>query len=100
MPTFNSAAYIGESIESVIGQSFSSWELLIQDDGSTDATAEIVGRYRDSRIRYERQEHLGIWRLPETYNRALMRSRGRYVAILESDDIWAPGALQAQKTAL
>ncbi len=95
-PTYNHEKFIGKCIESVLAQTYPNWELLIVDDGSTDATSNIVARYKDKRIKYIRQNHLGIWKLPETYNNALRRSKGELVAILEGDDFWPPYKLEEQ----
>jgi glycosyltransferase involved in cell wall biosynthesis len=95
-PTYNHQSYIGACIESVLGQTFSEWEQIIIDDGSTDATLKIVDTYRDNRIRYFRQDNVGIGSLAVTYNRALSLSRGGLVAILEGDDIWNARKLELQ----
>lgn len=95
-PTYNHEKFIGKCIESVLAQTYPNWELLIIDDGSTDATSNIVARYKDKRIKYIRQNHLGIWKLPETYNNALRRSKGELIAILEGDDFWPPYKLEEQ----
>ena len=56
MPSYNTAAFIGESIESVLKQTYTKWELLIVDDCSTDNTEEIVKQYNDDRIKFFKQE--------------------------------------------
>jgi len=94
--TYNHERYIGPCIDSVLAQTFSNWELLIVDDGSTDKTQSVVQAYDDVRIRYYSQTNKGMWRLSETYNRALAEARGEYVAILEGDDLWPPARLQLQ----
>jgi len=95
-PTHNRRDYLGISIESVMAQTFPRWEHIIVDDGSTDATKELVEGYRDHRIRYIYQEHVGVDRLGETYNRGLREARGSFVAILESDDFWPSWKLERQ----
>jgi glycosyltransferase involved in cell wall biosynthesis len=87
-PTYNHGRFLAQAIESVLAQTFPSWEQIIIDDGSTDDTGEVAGRYRDPRIRYVRQDNRGIERLPETYNDALAMCRAPLVAILEGDDYW------------
>lgn len=87
-PTFNHGGFIGACVDSVLAQTFPSWEQVIVDDGSTDDTRSIIERYRDPRIRYVRQDALGLERLAETYNRALAICRAPLVAILEGDDYW------------
>lgn len=87
-PTFNHEHYIAACIESVIAQTYPSWEQIIIDDGSMDGTAEIVRRYKDSRIQYIYQENQGIESLAHIYNKALSMAAGDLIAILEGDDIW------------
>jgi len=85
--TYNQAQFLGQAIESVLGQSFTDWEMIIVDDSSTDETAKIIEPYLpDRRIIYlKNKKNLGIC---ATRNRALNESRGEYVAILDSDDVW------------
>lgn len=92
-PTYNHEAFIAQCIESVLAQTYSNWEQIIIDDGSTDKTAEIVRRYDDPRIRYFHQENAGIEALAHTYNRALSMAQGSLIAILEGDDCWPMGKL-------
>jgi glycosyltransferase involved in cell wall biosynthesis len=86
--TYNRASFLPEAIESVQAQSLVNWEMIIVDDASNDNTKEIVEHYcvQDARIQYYRNEkHLKI---SESRNRSLSYSKGRYVAILDSDDLW------------
>lgn len=95
-PTYNSARYIDSTIASVTQQTFADWELLLVDDGSTDTTIDLIGEWqeRDPRVRLLRNErNLGPG---PTRNRGVEYSRGRYVAYLDSDDIWLPDKLQTQ----
>ncbi|MDP1625104.1 MAG: glycosyltransferase [bacterium] len=88
VPTYNRADLIGEALESVLAQSFSSWELIIMDDCSTDNTAAIVRQFlaRDSRIRYIKNEkNLGIAR---NRNTGIELTKGSLIAMLDSDDTW------------
>jgi glycosyltransferase involved in cell wall biosynthesis len=94
-PTYNHAAFIAQCIDSVLLQSYGDWEMVIIDDGSTDATGEIAQSYTDSRIRYVRQPHQGIFALGRTYNDALSLAKGEIIAILEGDDFWPPHKLAA-----
>jgi len=87
-PTYNHEKFIGACITSVLQQTYSDWEQIIIDDGSTDRTAEVVHSYSDPRIRYFHQENHGIDALAQTYNRALSLARGELVAVLEGDDLW------------
>lgn len=100
-PTYNHEGFIGQCIESVQGQSFRDWEMIIVDDGSTDRTAEIAERYaaKDDRVVVISRENVGIFRLAETYNAGLERSSGSLVAILEGDDVWLPRKLELQVAA-
>lgn len=97
-PTFNSAAFIDDCIQSIQAQTHTVWEQIIVDDGSTDRTPEIVERYAraDQRIRLIRERHRGASRLAETYNVALDQATGAWIAILEGDDFWLPSKLEAQ----
>lgn len=92
-PTYNHERFIGPCIESVLSQTYSNWEQIIVDDGSTDGTQSVVERYKDKRIRYIRQQNQGIEALAHTYNRALSASHGSLIAILEGDDLWPPEKL-------
>ena len=93
MPAYNSEEYIRESIESVLVQTYSNWELLIVDDGSTDKTASIVQEYKDIRIHYLHQSNCGV---AAARNHGIREARGRYVAFLDSDDLWLPEKLARQ----
>jgi len=95
-PTYNHEKFIGQCIESVLSQTYTNWEQIIIDDGSSDRTQEIISQYVDKRIRYFRQENKGIWKLAELYNNALQLSKGEYIAILEGDDFWPPNKLELQ----
>lgn len=97
-PTYNHQKYIGECIESVKAQTFSNWEMIIINDGSKDKTLEVAKKCAggDSRIHVIHQENKGIFRLAETYNKALSFSKGEYIAILEGDDYWEPQKLKWQ----
>jgi glycosyltransferase involved in cell wall biosynthesis len=101
-PTYNHEKYLADCIESVLGQSYPEWEMIILNDGSTDRTSEIAATYRDadSRIRLVNQENVGIFRLSETYNKGVAMARGQYLAILEGDDCWAPNKLELQVQAM
>jgi glycosyltransferase involved in cell wall biosynthesis len=95
-PTYNHEKFIGQCIESILAQTYPHWEQIIIDDGSTDNTGDVVSRYKDSRIKYICQENVGIWRLAETYNKALNMSHGEFIAILEGDDFWPAHKLEKQ----
>jgi len=92
MPVLNGQAYIGEAVESILGQTFQDFELLIIDGGSTDRTPDIVGSYRDPRIRLLRTR----LNLIESLNEGLDRSRGEYIARMDADDIALPSRFEEQ----
>lgn len=86
IPVHNRARYVGTAIESILAQTFTDFELIVIDDGSSDNSLEVVESYTDPRLRLVPNEsNLGI---PATRNRGLDLSRGEYMAILDSDD-WA-----------
>jgi glycosyltransferase involved in cell wall biosynthesis len=94
IPTYNRADLIGRAIRSVLAQTYTNFEIIIVDDGSTDNTQEVVQKFGDSRIKY----------VPHDINRGLNNSRntgiknstGEYVAFLDSDDEWLPKKLEKQ----
>ena len=95
-PTYNCSQFIAETIESVLGQTYLNWEMIIVDDCSTDNTKEIVGQFleEDSRIRYmclEKNSGAAISR-----NCALREAKGRWIAFLDSDDLWKSDKLEKQ----
>jgi len=92
MPTWNRGWLIGAAIRSVRAQTFSDWELIVVDDGSSDDTAGIVAAFDDARIRYVTQTHAGQCR---ARNHGLSLARGPLIAYLDSDNIWYPGWLAA-----
>lgn len=94
MPSYNTAEYIGASIRSVLSQTYQNWELLIVDDCSTDNTDAVVAGFADSRIRYLRNEKNSGAAVSRNY--ALREAKGRWIAFLDSDDLWAPEKLEKQ----
>lgn len=93
-PTYNCGRFIAETIESVLAQSYPNWEMLIVDDYSTDNTKDIVSNYNDSRIKYHRLEFNSGAAISR--NTALKMAKGRWIAFLDSDDIWHPQKLEHQ----
>lgn len=91
--TFNKAASIEECIESVLKQTYSDYELIIIDDGSTDNTEQLLKKITDSRINIFTQENKGI---AKARNQALKMSKGEYIAFLDSDDLWEVDKLKLQ----
>jgi glycosyltransferase involved in cell wall biosynthesis len=98
IPTYRGAAHIAETLDSVLAQTHSDFELVVVDDASPDATQAIVAGYRDPRIRYLRNEkNLG----PQgNWNRALSEARGRYFKLLPQDDLLDRDCLAVQVAAL
>lgn len=94
MPSYNTAKFIGDSIESVLSQTYANWELIIVDDCSTDETDEVVSRFDDNRIRYLKNEKNSGAAISR--NRALREAKGRWIAFLDSDDLWFPEKLEMQ----
>lgn len=87
MPVYNLENYICDSIESVLNQEYSNWELLIIDDGSTDSTSQTVKQYPDKRISYIYQVNQGV---SMARNQGLLRAQGKYVVFLDGDDCLSP----------
>lgn len=95
-PSYNCAKSVEETIQSILSQTYTNWELLFQDDCSTDNTKEIVTKYaeKDLRIKYEcNAKNSGA---AITRNNALRRAKGKWIAFLDSDDIWLPEKLEKQ----
>lgn len=95
MPSYNTAAFIEETIKSVLAQTYENWELIIVDDCSTDNTDEGVAKLlSDSRIRYIKNEHNSGAAVSR--NRALREAKGKWIAFLDSDDLWDSEKLEKQ----
>lgn len=92
MPSWNTERFIAETIQSVINQTYTNWELLIVDDCSTDNTDEVVASFKDDRIKYFHNEKNSGAAL--TRNRAMREARGEWIAFLDSDDLWMPEKLE------
>lgn len=95
MPSYNTAKYIAESINSVLAQTYSNWELLIVDDCSTDNTDEIVKPFlANERIKYFKNEKNSGAAVSR--NKALREAKGKWIAFLDSDDLWLPEKIERQ----
>lgn len=95
MPSYNTAKFISETIESVSAQTYSNWELIIVDDCSTDNTDEVVKSFLpDDRIKYIKNEKNSGAAFSR--NRALCEAKGKWIAFLDSDDVWLPEKLEKQ----
>ncbi|MFA7315467.1 MAG: glycosyltransferase family 2 protein [Candidatus Paceibacterota bacterium] len=88
LPTLNGSKRISQALESVISQTYTDWELLVIDDGSTDETGHLVSGYsiRDPRIHYIKNENnLGV---QKSLNKGLREAKGEYIARIDDDDLW------------
>ena len=92
MPAYNAEKYISEAIQSVLNQTYRNFELIIVDDGSTDKTWQIIQSYNDSRIiAIRHQQNKGV---AEARNTALNIAKGKWVALIDADDVWLPERLE------
>lgn len=95
MPSYNTAKYIAESIRSVLVQTYENWELLIVDDCSTDNTDEVIKPFlEDERIKYLKNEKNSGAAISR--NKALREAKGKWIAFLDSDDLWDSEKLAKQ----
>lgn len=85
MPVYNVEKYVGESIRSVLDQTYADWELIVINDGSTDNTANVVRSFTDPRIRLINQANEGV---SAARNHGIQEARGDYIAFLDGDDLW------------
>ena len=95
MPSYNTASFIADSIQSVLAQSYKDWDLIIVDDCSPDDTDDVVRQFlSDERIRYlKNAKNSGA---AVSRNRALQEAKGKWIAFLDSDDLWMPDKLEKQ----
>lgn len=94
MPSYNTASYIKQTIQSVLDQTYTNWELIIVDDCSTDNTNEVVDTIKDCRIHYFKNEKNSGAAISR--NKALREAKGQWIAYLDSDDLWMPEKLEKQ----
>ena len=94
MPSYNTAKFIEETVNSVLNQTYTNWELIIVDDCSTDNTDEVVSQFNDERIKYIKNEKNSGAAISR--NRALQEAKGKWIAFLDSDDVWLPEKLKKQ----
>ena len=90
--TYNQAAYIEQTLESVCAQTYDSYEVIVVDDGSTDDTASLMARF-DGRIEYIRQKNMGV---AGSRNTGIGKARGEFIAFLDGDDLWESDKLSVQ----
>jgi len=95
MPAFNAAKYFPETLDSIKNQSYTAWELIVVDDGSTDETATLVESFAriDSRIKLIRQAN---GKQGKARNNGIRHAKGEWIAFLDADDIWTPNKLEVQ----
>ncbi len=90
MPAYNHQAYVGVAIESVLTQTFSDFEFIIVNDGSTDATLQVINGYKDDRLKIVDQKNQDAF---NAINKGVMQASGKYISILNSDDVYHPERL-------
>jgi len=93
IPAYNAEKYVEEAIDSVLNQTFQDFEIIVVDDGSKDFTKEKVLNIADTRIRYIHKENGGP---SSARNTGIKSARGKYIALLDYDDIWMPQKLERQ----
>ena len=94
MPAYNAAPFLRQAVDSILSQTFTDFEFIVVDDGSTDSTLAILDGYSDPRIRVIKSEHnLG---LPGALNLGLSAARGEYIARMDADDVSLPERLMKQ----
>ena len=99
VPLYNYARYVEAALESVIGQTFADWELIVVDDGSTDGGDAIASDYPSrfpSKVRFLSHPGRSNFGVGATRNLAIRHATGRYVAFLDADDVWLPVKLERQ----
>lgn len=93
-PTYNCSKFIGATIESVLSQTYKNFEMIIVDDASTDDTESVVKSYKDRRIKYIKLKTNSGPAVAR--NTAMEEAKGKYMAFLDSDDLWVPSKLEKQ----
>ena len=94
MPSYNAEKYIGEAIESILCQTYDNWELIIIEDCSTDNTLDTIKRYKEQRIKlFTNKYNMGI---ADTTNKGIRESKGKYIALLDDDDLAERDRLRLQ----
>ena len=96
MPAYNSAAFIAESIQSVIQQTYSNWELIIVDDASTDTTRKIIASHSISEPRIRSFYNSSNRGTHYSRNKAIEAAQGEFISFLDADDLWKPEKLEKQ----
>lgn len=96
IPAWNAARYIGDAVDSVLSQSVAPHEIIVVDDGSTDATSECIRKF-GSRVRLIVQSNAGV---AVARNRGIAEAHGQAIAFLDADDLMAPGRIELQEAVL
>jgi glycosyltransferase involved in cell wall biosynthesis len=91
IPAYNASEWIAETVQSVLAQEFTDYEIIVVDDGSTDATGAVVARFPQVRYIYQRNGGQGAAR-----NTGIRAAQGAYIALLDADDVWKPEKLRLQ----
>lgn len=91
IPTYNSAQYIPEAVDSILSQTFKDFEIIVVDDGSTDNTEEVVTRIKSDKVRYFKQPNSGGPSKPR--NVGVELARGNFISLCDSDDVIFPNKL-------
>lgn len=91
VPAYNVASTIGETLDSIVRQTYSNIEIIVVDDGATDETPKILEKYRDKRLRVVRQVNRG---LAGARNTGIHLAKGKYISFCDSDDVWEPEKLE------
>jgi len=92
--TYNYGQYLAQALDSICAQSFTDWEAIVVDDGSTDNTQAVIEPYlNDVRFKYARTDHVGQ---PAAKNTGIRVARGKYITFLDADDAWLPEKLASQ----
>ena len=97
IPAFNAELFIGETIDSVLAQTYPAYEVIVVDDGSSDRTRELVTERFGTRVRLVVQENQGP---SAARNAGAAAARGDYLAVIDADDIWLPEKLSYQTKVL
>lgn len=95
-PAYNAEKFIGSTIESVLSQTYTNWEMLIVDDCSSDGTVKVVEEYCNTDARIKLIKHSENQGVAAARNTALANANGEYIAFLDSDDMWSPQKLDRQ----
>jgi len=95
LPVYNCERYLAEAIESVLGQTYQRLDVIVIDDGSTDGSADVAGRYTPP-VRYSCQPNAGVG---AALNRGIQMAEGSFLAFLDSDDVWVRGKIARQMAA-